>query len=55
MRLTNVCLNRVFKVYVNFFVSRGLTQTFVLAKKVCDENRKKETKKDKKQRALHTR
>ena len=29
------------KSYVKF-VSRGLTQTFVLAKKVCDENRKKE-------------
>ena len=26
------------------FVSRGLTQTLVLAKKVCDEKRKKETK-----------
>ena len=58
MRQTNVCSNRVFKVlskiYVKF-VYRGLTQAFVLAKKVCDENRKKQTKKDKKQRALHTR
>ena len=35
------------KSYVKF-VSRGLTQTFVLAKKVFDENQKKETKKDKK-------
>ena len=33
------------------FVSWGLTQTFVLVKKVCDENRKK----DKKRQALHTR
>ena len=42
MRQTNVCLNRVFsKSYVKF-VSRGLTQAFVLAKKVCDENQKKE-------------
>ena len=44
MRQTNVCLNRVFKVlcksYVKF-VSRELTQTFLLAK-VCDENQKKE-------------
>ena len=47
MRQTNVCLNRVFKVYVNFCIP-GLTQAFVLAKKVCDENRKKERKKDKK-------
>ena len=45
MRQTNVCSNRVFKVYVNF-MSRGLMQTFVLAKKVCDENRNKETKKE---------
>ena len=45
MRQTNVCLNRVFKVYVKF-VSRGLTQAFVLAKKVCDENRKKDKKND---------
>ena len=39
MRQTNVCLNRVFKSYVKYvkFVSRGLTQTLVLAKKVCDE------------------
>ena len=50
MRQTNVCLN---KVYVNF-ASRGLTQAFVLTKKVYNENRKKETKKDKKRRALHT-
>ena len=28
------------------FVSRGLTQTLVLAKKMCDENRKKETNKE---------
>ena len=44
MRQTNVCLNRVFeflcKSYVKF-VSQGLTQTFVLAKGVCNENRKK--------------
>ena len=37
MRQTNVCLNRVFKFYVNL-VSRELTQTFMLANKVCDEN-----------------
>ena len=30
------------------FLSRGLTQPFVLAKKVCDENQKKQTNKDKK-------
>ena len=41
MRRKNVCSN-VFKVYINFTGSRGLTQAFVLAKKVCDENRKKE-------------
>ena len=50
MRQTIVCLNRVFKFYVNSyvkyikFVSRGLTQALVLAKKVCNENRKKQTK-----------
>ena len=33
---------RVFKFYVVKFTSRGLMQTFVRAKKVCDENRKKE-------------
>ena len=50
MRETNVCLNRVFRFYKSYikFLSRGLTQTFVLVKKVCDEKRKKETKKDKK-------
>ena len=35
------------KSYVKF-MSRGLTQAFMLVKKVCDENGKKETKKDKK-------
>ena len=53
MRQANVCLNRILKVYVKF-VSRRLTQTFVLVKKGCDENQKKETKEDIKQRALHT-
>ena len=55
MRQTNVCLNRVFKFSINLrkFISRGLTQTLVLAKKVCDEKRKKETK-IKKRRALYT-
>ena len=48
MRQTNVCLNRVFKFDINLrkFVSQGLTQTLVPAKKVCDENQKKETKKE---------
>ena len=38
------------KSYVKYvkFVSRGLTQTLVLAKKVCDEKRKKETNKERK-------
>ena len=48
MRQTNVCSNRVFKVYVCKFyvkcVSQGLTQAFVLTKKVCDENQKKQRK-----------
>ena len=48
MRQTNVCLNycKYSKFYVKF-VSQGLIQTLVLAKKVCYENRKKETKKEK--------
>ena len=46
MKQTNVCLNRVFKVDVSKICIPGLTQAFVLAKKVCDENRKKETKKE---------
>ena len=41
MRQTNVCLNRVFKKFYVKFVSRGFTQTFVLAKKVCDEIERK--------------
>ena len=50
MRQTNVCLNRVYQVlcksYVKYvrFASRMLTQTLVLAKKVCHEKQKKETK-----------
>ena len=47
MRQTNVCLNRVFKFNINLrkFVSQGLTQTLMLAKQVCNENRKKERNK----------
>ena len=47
--------NGVFKFYANFMeklcVYRGLTQTFLLAKKVCD---KIERRKDTKQWLLHT-
>ena len=53
MRQTNVCSNRVFKVYVKF-VYRELAQTFMLAKKVCDENRKRKKERQKKRRALYT-
>ena len=61
MRQTNVCLNRVFKVYVNFLYP-GAHANFCareksvcckskerkkeLAKKVCDVNRTKERKKE---------
>ena len=43
MRQTNVCYSNftVRKSYVKF-VSQGLTQTLVLAKKVCNKNQKKE-------------
>ena len=48
MRQTNVCLNRVFKFSIKF-ISRGLAQTLVLAKKCAMKSeRKKQTKKDKK-------
>ena len=46
MRQTNACLNRVFKFNINLpkICIPGLTQTLVLPKKVCDENRKEANK-----------
>ena len=41
MRQRNVCLTRVFKVYAVKFVSRGLMQAFVLAKKCAMKIEKK--------------
>ena len=51
MRQTNVCLNRVFKFGINFTVNLypgGSRKLQMLAKKVCDEKRKKETNKQRK-------
>ena len=51
MRQTNEYLNRVVCKFYIKFASQGLTQTYVLAKQVCDENQKK----DKKRWVLHAR
>ena len=43
MRHTNVCLNRVFKFYVNFTLNLfKVHANFCACEKVCDENQKKE-------------
>ena len=58
MRQTNVCLNRVFKVYVNFtqnLYPRGSRKLLCLLKNCAMKiERKKQRKKDKKRQALHT-